>query len=107
MAGFGGGSGAADSLNTVRRRHITTAVAGDATARMRAALFVEDRVSASADRHLAVIDCDVGWFQHDPRRPHRVWAVLLINAQIAAGLRAYFAVTPSLVLVLLLKVVQK
>ena len=32
---------------------------------------------------------------------------VLINAQIAAGLRAYFAVTSSLVLVLLLTVVQK
>jgi hypothetical protein len=32
---------------------------------------------------------------------------VLINAQIAAGLCAYFAVTSSLVLVLLLTVVQK
>ena len=32
---------------------------------------------------------------------------VLINAWIAGGLRAYFAVTPALVLVLLLTVVQK
>jgi len=52
-------------------------------------------------------DCRDCTLLSPPARRFEVLGRVLINAQIAAGLRAYFAATPSLVLVLLLTVVQK